>query len=174
MTPARASEPFDHPKRHAHAVIEALVLYSGAVAQVLDQPVLLTRRCRHAHDVPAVDQLLLDLVLPGLDAHRRFLGTLHAARRGRNLGERLELGRLLLRGERERESEQREGEDSARHGASLSFWDNARQASRSSRKLPWKKRCCWSTGRRICTAPSMRCPTCATPRASPPARFTAC
>src|SRR6267143_2106541 len=41
-------------------------------------------------------------------------------------------------------------------------------------KFPWKKRCCWLTGRRTCTAPSMRCPTCATLRASPPARSTAC
>src|SRR6266480_1406884 len=41
---APASEPADHPKRHPHAAIEALVSQTRAIAQVLDQVVLLTRR----------------------------------------------------------------------------------------------------------------------------------
>src|SRR5947208_1502276 len=70
---APASEPADHPKRHPHAAIEALVSQTRAIAQVLDQVVLLTRRSGDAHHAPAVDELLLDLVAPaGLDAHGRL------------------------------------------------------------------------------------------------------
>src|SRR5712692_4784528 len=72
-TLAPASEPADHPKRHPHAAIEALVSQARAVAQVLDQVVLLTQGRGNAHHAPAVDELLLDLVASaGLDAHRRF------------------------------------------------------------------------------------------------------
>jgi hypothetical protein len=63
--------------------------------------------------VSAVDELLLDLVLPGTDAHRRLLGLIgRSGRRRRKLGERLELGRRgrLLRGERQRNREQQESE----------------------------------------------------------------
>src|SRR5438876_10882353 len=67
------SEPADHPKRDPHAVIEALVPQTRAVAQVLDQVVLLAQRRGDAHHAPAVDELLLDLVPPaGVDAHRRL------------------------------------------------------------------------------------------------------
>src|SRR6266480_651716 len=99
MMPERSppSEPADHPKRYPHAAIEALVSQTRAVAQVLDQVVLLAQRRGHAHHAPAVDELLLDLVAPaGLDAHR---GLARLLRRNagwrRNLGKRLELGRLL-------------------------------------------------------------------------------
>src|SRR5438874_3485799 len=68
---APASEPADHPKRYPHAAIEAFVSQTRAVAQVLDQVVLLAQRRGHAHHAPAVDELLLDLVASaGLDAHR--------------------------------------------------------------------------------------------------------
>src|SRR5215467_12088319 len=142
MTPARASEPFDHPKRHAHAVIEVLVLDSGTVAEVLDQPVLEPGRGLDAHHVAAVDQLLFHLVFVGLDDHRRLLEPVGGAgRRRRSLGQRLEPGRRrrLLRGERQRKSEQGDGEHSAKHGASLSFWDNARQARARLEKVPLEK-----------------------------------
>src|SRR5262245_48534406 len=123
----------------------------------------------------AVDELLLHLVLSGPDHHRRLLGRLGGAGRRRRRGQRFQPGRRrrLLRGERQRKGEQGDGEHSAKHGASLSFWDNARQARAGLEKFPWKKRCYWSTGRRICTAPSTRCPTCATRRASLPVRSTA-
>src|SRR5262252_3413547 len=129
MTPARASEPFDHPKRHAHAVIEGLVLDPRTVFEVLDQPVLEARRSLDAHHVATVDELLVDLVLLRLDSHRRLLG------QGLEPGRR----RRRLRGERQRDSEQRDGEHSARHGASLSFWDNARQARARLEKVPLEK-----------------------------------
>src|SRR6266852_1296618 len=99
-TPAPASEPADHPKRDPHAVIEALVPQTRAVAQVLDQVVLLAQRRGDAHHAPAVDELLLDLVAPaGLDAHRRLARLLrrNAGWRRRRLGKRFELGRLLRR-----------------------------------------------------------------------------
>src|SRR6266496_2498297 len=56
------SEPADHPKRDPHAAIEALVPQARAVAQVLDQVVLLARRRGDAHHAPAVDDLLVDLL----------------------------------------------------------------------------------------------------------------
>src|SRR2546426_6841372 len=72
-TPAPASEPADHPKWDPHAVIEALVPQPRAIAQVLDQVVLLAQRRGDAHHAPAVDKLLLDLVAAaGVDPHRRL------------------------------------------------------------------------------------------------------
>src|SRR5207247_2800093 len=92
---APASEPADHPKRHPYAAIEALVSQTRAIAQVLDQVVLLTRRSGDAHHAPAVDELLLDLVAPArLDAHGRLARLLrgNAGCRRRVLGKRFELG----------------------------------------------------------------------------------
>src|SRR5437867_13419518 len=93
---APASEPADHPKRHPHAAIEALVSQTRAIAQGLEQVVLLTRRSGDAHHAPAVDELLLDLVAPArLDAHGRLARLLRgkAGRRPRTVGKRVERGR---------------------------------------------------------------------------------
>src|SRR5882672_6178248 len=106
---APASEPADHPKGHPHAAIEALVSQTRAVAQVLDQVVLLAQGRGHAHYAPAVDELLLDLVAAaGVDAHGRLAWLLgrNAGRRRRKLGKGFELGRLLC-SERERDKQQR-------------------------------------------------------------------
>src|SRR5438552_5195817 len=114
---APASEPADHPKGHPHAAIEALVSQTRAVAQVLDQVVLLAQRRGHAHHAPAVDELLLDLVAPaGLDAHRRLAGLFRsdAGWRRRNLGQGIELGRLLRPG-RQYDGKQDRSEKSTRH-----------------------------------------------------------
>src|SRR6267142_2057873 len=120
---APASEPADHPKGHPHAAIEAFVSQTRAVAQVLDQVVLLAQRRSHAHHAPAVDELLLDLVAPaGLDAHRRVARLLrsNARRRRRNLGQGFELGRLLC-SEGQRDGKKRENKDLARHRAKFHF-----------------------------------------------------
>src|SRR5258706_10730098 len=96
-TPAPASEPADHPERHPHAAIEALVSQARAVAEVLDQVILLTCRRGDARHAPAVDDLLLDLVAAArLDAHRGFARLLrrNARRRRWNLGKRFELGEI--------------------------------------------------------------------------------
>src|SRR5258706_3262705 len=97
-TPAPASEPADHPERHPHAAIEALVSQAWAVAQVLDQIILLTRRRGDARHAPPIDEPLLDLVAPaGLDAHRRLAPLLrrHVRRPPWNLRKRFELRGLL-------------------------------------------------------------------------------
>src|ERR1700674_991093 len=97
-TSAPGSEPADHPKRHPHAAIEALVSQARAVAQVLDQVVLLTCRRGDAHHAPAVDELLLDLIASaGLDAHRLLARLLRRNPWWRRwkLGKRFELGGLL-------------------------------------------------------------------------------
>src|SRR5712691_2305249 len=122
-TPAPASEPADHPERHPHAAIEALVSQARAVAEVLDQVILLTRRRGDARHAPAVDEPLLDLVAPaGLDAHRRLARLLrrNTWRRRWNLGKRFELGGLLCC-EGQRDGEKRESEDLARHRAKFHF-----------------------------------------------------
>src|SRR5258707_14506315 len=110
---APASEPADTPKGYPHAAIEPFVSQTRAVAQVLDQVVLLAQRRGHANHAPAVDELLLDLVAPaGLDAHRRLARLLrsNAGWRRRKLGKRFELGRLLC-SERQRSEERRVGKE---------------------------------------------------------------
>src|SRR5467141_3116946 len=122
-TPAPASEPADHPKRDPHAVIEALVPQPRAIAQVLDQVVLLAQRRGDAHHAPAVDELLLDLVATaGMDPHGRLARLLrsNAGRRWRNLGQGFELGRLLC-SEGQRDGKNRENKDLARHRAKFHF-----------------------------------------------------
>jgi len=70
MMPSGRRRPRQHqnrritPERHPHAAIEALVSQARAVAEVLDQVILLTCRRGDARDAPAVDELLLDLVAP--------------------------------------------------------------------------------------------------------------
>src|SRR5258705_12911543 len=99
--PALASEPADHPERHPHAAIEALVSQARPVAQVLDQGILLTRRRGDARDAPPIDEPLLDLVASaGLDAHRRVARLLrrNARRRWGDLGKACELGGRLRQG----------------------------------------------------------------------------
>src|SRR5437016_12803699 len=86
---APASEPADNPKGYPHAAIETLVSQARAVAQVVDQVVLLAQRRGDAHHAPAVDELLLDLVAPaGVDAHGRLPRLLR-----RNAGWRRKLGK---------------------------------------------------------------------------------
>src|SRR5882672_11196166 len=121
-TPAPASEPADHPKRDPHAVIEALVSQPRAIAQVLDQVVLLAQGRGHAHYAPAVDELLLDLVAAaGVDAHGRLAWLLgRNGRRRRKLGKGFELGRLLC-SERERDKQQRRSKNSAQHETEIHF-----------------------------------------------------
>src|SRR2546429_4258909 len=57
---APASEPADHPKGHPHAATEVVVSQARAIAQVLDQVVLLAQGRGYPHHAPAVDEPLLD------------------------------------------------------------------------------------------------------------------
>src|SRR6266704_2781354 len=74
---------------------------------------------RDAHDAPAVDDLLVDLLAcPRLDAYRRLSRLVRGGTRGRGwrLRQWFELGRLLRR-ERQRDDEERRSENSAQHDA---------------------------------------------------------
>src|SRR6266542_5157613 len=130
------SEPADHPKRDPHAAIEALVPQARAVAQVLDQVILLARRRGDAHHAPAVDDLLVYLLAcPRLDAYRRLSRLVRGGTRGRGwrLRQRFELGRLLRR-ERQRDDEERRSENSAQHDAEISLQGESSRTAVPSRR----------------------------------------
>src|SRR5882672_9271666 len=96
---APESKPADHPERHAHAT-DTFGPHSRTVALLLDQVVLLTRGRGDVHHALAVYDLFLDLLgRAGLDLHRAFAPRVagRPGRRGRRLGKRFELGRLLRR-----------------------------------------------------------------------------